>query len=104
MDLINNINKGLMVMNSLCELDKKDLVLRLKKIEGQLRGLQKMVDNEKYCVDILYQINAVQGGLKKVGLKILDKHVHGCVQRAVKNEEGDEIIDELMEVLAKFTD
>jgi len=91
-------------MNSLCELDKKELINRLKRIEGQVRGLQRMVNEEKYCVDILHQINAVQGGLKNVGLKILDKHVHGCVQRAVKNEEGDEIIDELMEVLAKFTD
>ena len=91
-------------MNSLCELDKKELTNRLKRIEGQVRGLQRMIDEEKYCVDILHQINAVQGGLKKVGLKILDKHVHGCVQRAIKNEEGDLIIDELMDVLAKFTD
>jgi len=91
-------------MNSLCELDQKELTNRLKRIEGQVRGLQRMIDEEKYCVDILNQINAVQGGLKKVALKILDKHVNGCVQRAVKNEEGDEVIDELMEVLAKFTD
>ena len=91
-------------MNSLSEGDKKNLIIRLRRIEGQVRGLQRMIDEEKYCVDILHQINAVQGGLKKVGLKILDKHVHGCVQRAVKNEEGDEIIDELMDLLAKFTD
>jgi len=91
-------------MNSLCELDKKELTNRLKRIEGQVRGLQRMIDQEKYCVDILHQINAVQGGLKKVGLKILDKHVHGCVQRAIKNEKGDPIIDELMDVLSKFTD
>lgn len=91
-------------MNSLCELDKKNLTNRLKRIEGQIRGLQRMVAEEKYCVDILNQVNAVQGGLKGVSLKILDKHIHGCVQQAVKEEEGDEIIDELMEVLKKFTD
>lgn len=90
-------------MNSLCKLDKKKLTNRLKRIEGQVRGIQRMIDEEKYCVDILNQINAIQGGLKKVSLKIFDKHVHGCVQRAVKNEEGDEIIDELMNVLEKFT-
>lgn len=90
-------------MNSLCELDKKNLTNRLKRIEGQIRGLQRMIEDEKYCVDILHQVNAVQGGLKGVSLKILDKHIHGCVQRAVKNEEGDEIIDELMDVLSKFT-
>ncbi|TDX39361.1 DNA-binding FrmR family transcriptional regulator [Halanaerobium congolense] len=91
-------------MNSLCDLDKKDLKARLKRIEGQVRGLQRMIEEDKYCVDVLYQINAVQGGLKKVGLKILDEHVHGCVQRAVKDEEGDKVIDELMGVLSKFTD
>lgn len=91
-------------MNSLCDLDKKELTTRLRRIESQVRGLQRMVEEDKYCVDILHQINAVQGGLKKVGLKILDKHVHGCVQRAVKEEEGDDVINELMDVLAKFTD
>ncbi|MTI61836.1 MAG: metal-sensitive transcriptional regulator [Firmicutes bacterium] len=91
-------------MSSLCELDKKDLDMRLKRIEGQVRGIQRMVDEDKYCVDILIQINAVRGALKKVGLNILDKHTHGCVQRAIKNEEGDAIINELMDVLAKFTD
>ncbi len=91
-------------MNSLCDLDKKELTTRLRRIEGQVRGLQRMIEEDKYCVDILHQINAVQGGLKKVGLKILDKHVHGCVQRAVKEEEGDDVINELMEVLEKFTD
>ncbi|SFL77211.1 metal-sensitive transcriptional regulator [Halanaerobium salsuginis] len=91
-------------MNSLCDLDKKDLTNRLKRIEGQVRGIQRMIEEDKYCVDILHQVGAIQGGLKKVALKILDKHVHGCVQRAVKNEEGDAVIDELMEVLAKFTD
>lgn len=91
-------------MNSLCEIDQKKLINRLKRIEGQVRGLQRMIEEEKYCVDILHQVNAVQGGLKGVSLKILDRHIHGCVQKAVKNEEGDEIIDELMGVLTKFTD
>ncbi|MFW6022100.1 MAG: metal-sensitive transcriptional regulator [Halanaerobiaceae bacterium] len=91
-------------MNSLCELDKKNLDMRLKRIEGQVRGIQRMIDDDKYCVDILTQISAVRGALKKVGIKILDKHTHGCVQRAIKNDEGDAIINELMEVLTKFTD
>ena len=91
-------------MNSLCEVDKKDLQLRLKRIEGQVRGIQRMINEDKYCVDILTQISAIRGALKKVGFKILDSHTHGCVQRAVKNEEGDQIINELMDVLAKFTD
>ncbi len=91
-------------MSSLCELEKKDLEMRLKRIEGQVRGIQRMINEDKYCVDILTQVNAVRGALKKVGLKILDKHTHGCVQRAIKNDQGDAIINELMDVLAKFTD
>lgn len=91
-------------MNSLCEMDKKNLIMRLKRIEGQVRGIQRMINEDKYCVDILTQISAIRGALKKVGIKILDSHTHGCVQRAIKNEEGDAIINELMDVLTKFTD
>ena len=91
-------------MNSLSETDKEKLILRLKRIEGQVRGIQRMIDEDKYCVDILTQVSAIRGALKKVGLKLLDKHTHGCVQRAIKNEEGEQIINELMDVLNKFTD
>ncbi|MFW5891154.1 MAG: metal-sensitive transcriptional regulator [Halanaerobiaceae bacterium] len=91
-------------MNSLTEEDKNDLLLRLRRIEGQIRGLQRMIKEDKYCVDILTQINASRGALKKVALNILDNHIHGCVQRSLKEENGEEIIDELMEVLEKYTD
>ncbi|MFI5359597.1 MAG: metal-sensitive transcriptional regulator [Halanaerobiales bacterium] len=91
-------------MNSLNTEEKKDLEMRLKRIEGQVRGIQKMIEEDKYCVDILTQVSAVRGALKKVGLIILDKHIHGCVQRAIRNDEGDAMIDELMEVLTRFTE
>lgn len=91
-------------MNSLCELDKGNLLNRLKRIEGQVRGLQRMIEEEKYCVDILTQISATRGALKQVGLKVLDKHIHGCVVRAIKDEGNDKIIDELLTVISKFTD
>lgn len=91
-------------MNSLSVEEKKDLEIRLKRIEGQVRGIQKMIEEDKYCVDILTQVSAVRGALKKVGLIILDKHIHGCVQRAIRNDEGDDMIDELMEVLTRFTE
>ncbi len=91
-------------MNSLNETDKKDLLTRLRRIEGQVKGIQKMIKNDKYCVDILTQVNAARGGLKQAGINILDQHIHGCVQETVKNENGEEIIDELTEVLCKFTD
>ena len=94
-------------MNSIDKPDKKDLLVRLRRIEGQVRGLQKMIEKDKYCVDILTQVVAVRGALQKVGLKVLDDHIHGCVQKAIKNEnkeESQEIIDELMNVLEKFSD
>jgi len=91
-------------LNSLEEEQKKDLLLRLRRIEGQVRGLQKMIKEDKYCVDILTQLSAVRGALKMVGLKILDSHSHGCVQRAIKNEEGENIINELLNVIEKFTE
>ncbi|MFW6000737.1 MAG: metal-sensitive transcriptional regulator [Halanaerobium sp.] len=92
-------------MNSLSKEDKENLIVRLRRIEGQVRGLQRMIDEEKYCVDILTQINASRGALKKVALKILDRHVNGCVKNAIYEEEGEEeIITELMDVIDKFTD
>ncbi len=83
--------------------EKEELINRLKRIEGQVRGLQRMLDEDKYCVDVLTQIAAVKGALNKVGMRILEKHTHGCVQNALTDNEGDEIIDELMDVIFKFT-
>jgi DNA-binding FrmR family transcriptional regulator len=92
--------------NSLNDEGKKDLLVRLRRIEGQIRGIQRMIGEDKYCVDILTQVVAVRGALRKVGLNILDDHVHGCVQRAIKEdneEKNEEIINELMDVLTKFS-
>ncbi len=91
-------------MNSISVEDKKDLTVRLRRIEGQIRGIQRMLEEEKYCVDILTQVEASRGALKKVAMKVLDSHINGCVQRAIKNEEGeDEIIEELMGVIEKYS-
>ena len=79
-------------------------MIRLRRIEGQIKGIRKMIRKDKYCVEILTQINAARGGLKQVGINILDQHIHGCVKRTVQDENGEEIIDELTDVLGKFTD
>ncbi|MCK8824075.1 metal-sensitive transcriptional regulator [Fuchsiella alkaliacetigena] len=85
--------------------EREELINRLKRIEGQIRGIQRMVDEDKYCVEVLTQIAAARAALNKVGMSILADHTHGCVREAVAQEEdGDEIIDELMEVIFKFTD
>ncbi|MCK8817207.1 metal-sensitive transcriptional regulator [Natroniella sulfidigena] len=81
---------------------KEDLLNRLKRIEGQVRGVHRMVEDDKYCADILVQIAAVKGALNKVGKTILEKHAHGCVQNAIATGDGDEKIDELLEILFKF--
>ncbi|MGM0470950.1 MAG: metal-sensitive transcriptional regulator [Bacillota bacterium] len=82
---------------------QEELITRLKRIEGQVRGIQRMIDEGKYCVDVLTQVAAAKAALNKVGLSILEDHTHGCVKRAVaEGEHGEEIIDELMDVISKF--
>lgn len=81
---------------------KDHLERRLKRIEGQVRGLGRMVDEEKYCVDILTQIAAVQAALNGVALGVLEDHVNGCVSEAIASPERKERLDELLEVIERF--
>ncbi|RKO66233.1 metal-sensitive transcriptional regulator [Desulfofundulus salinum] len=85
------------------ERNKEDLLSRLKKIEGQIRGIQKMIEEDRYCVDILLQISATRAALQKVALSLLRSHTRGCVAQAIRQNRGDEAIDELMQVLDQFT-
>lgn len=82
--------------------DKANLLARLKRIEGQVRGISRMVEEDQYCVDILVQIAAVKAALNKVGLVLLEDHTRGCVGRAIQNDQGEEAIDELMGVIMRF--
>lgn len=82
--------------------DKEALLRRLRRVEGQVRGIQRMVEEDKYCVDILVQIAAVRAALNRVGLMLLEDHTRGCVARATREGKGDEAVDELMEVIEKF--
>jgi DNA-binding FrmR family transcriptional regulator len=72
--------------------DKGNILARLKRIEGQVRGLQKMVDNDVYCIDILTQITAASNALKKVAVGLLDDHIRHCV--AEGTEEGKDMVRE----------
>lgn len=72
--------------------DKDDILARLRRIEGQVRGIQKMVDGDKYCIDILTQVNAATRALKQVALGLLDDHIRHCV--ANQTEEGKDMIAE----------
>jgi DNA-binding FrmR family transcriptional regulator len=85
--------------------DDKDAVLRrLARIEGQVRGVRRMVEDEAYCVDVLTQIAAVDKALDGVALQLLADHTNHCVRDAVARggEEGDEKVDELLAAVERF--
>jgi DNA-binding FrmR family transcriptional regulator len=81
----------------------KEALKRLTTIKGQIRGIERMVENEKYCVDILTQISAVRAALNRVGMLVLKRHIKNCISDAIKKggSDGNEIIDELMHTLSK---
>jgi CsoR family transcriptional regulator, copper-sensing transcriptional repressor len=83
---------------------KDDYLKRLRRIEGQTRGLQRMVDEEKYCIDILQQISAVTKALQSVSLGLLDEHLRHCVVRAAAEggPEAEEKIKEANEAIARL--
>jgi len=85
--------------------DKEALVKRLKRIEGQVKGIQNMVEEERYCVDILVQISAIRSAINKVGSIILENHIKGCVTNSIKSGDIDseQTIQELMDTINKFT-
>jgi DNA-binding FrmR family transcriptional regulator len=81
----------------------QNVIKRLKRIEGQVRGVQKMVEDNRYCVDILIQISAINAALNKVGFSLLERHTKHCVEKAINKGDGDESIQELMSVIRQFS-
>jgi DNA-binding FrmR family transcriptional regulator len=79
--------------------DKDALVKRLHRIEGQVRGIEKMVEDERYCVDILTQIAAASTALESVAFKILDDHVNHCVAHALASGDPDVAAEKSRELL-----
>jgi DNA-binding FrmR family transcriptional regulator len=83
--------------------DKEKIQNRLRRIEGQVRGVQRMVDEEAYCVDILTQIGSVVSALEKGGTILLKDHVEHCVRESIEKGEGaDEKIEELTNAVERF--
>ena len=82
-------------------IEKKDLVLRLSKIEGQVRGVKKMVENEVYCTDILIQVSAITAALNSFNKVLLSNHINTCVADNI--QQGNmEVVDELVRTLQKL--
>jgi len=82
--------------------EKKKALVSLKTAKGQIEGIIKMLEDGRYCVDISNQIIAAQALLKKANMLILKQHMHHCVKDAVKEDKGDEKIDEIMDILEKI--
>jgi DNA-binding FrmR family transcriptional regulator len=81
--------------------EKDALLKRLRRIEGQVRGLQGMVEDDRYCIDVLTQISAAQAALDKVALGLLDEHARHCVIGADAEQQGEKT-DELMAAVARL--
>ncbi len=83
------------------EKETKDLITRLSRIEGQVRGIKNMVEEERYCVDILNQVSAVQAALNSFNKELLASHIHTCVVEDIRAGK-EEAIDELCETIKKL--
>ena len=83
--------------------DGPALAKRVNRIEGQVRGIGKMIAEDRYCVEVLTQVSAAQAALDALARKLLEHHLHGCVQHAVKSGDGERAIDEALSVIRKFS-
>jgi len=81
---------------------KDELTQRLRRIEGQVRGIERMVEDDRYCIDVLTQISAVRAALDNVALGLLDGHARHCIIGGQGEGEPDELTDELMGAVARL--
>jgi CsoR family transcriptional regulator, copper-sensing transcriptional repressor len=83
---------------------KKDTTLRLKNVEGHIRGIEKMVEEDAYCIDVIRQIQAAQAALSKISSTILDDHLNSCVITAIRGDdpaERERVLQEIHDVFDK---
>jgi len=85
-------------------MNKADYLNRLRRIEGQVRGLQRMIDEDEYCIDVLTQIASVSKALQGVGLGLLDEHLRHCVTHAAQSDpsEGDAKVHEAVQAVERL--
>ncbi|KNY27533.1 metal-sensitive transcriptional regulator [Pseudobacteroides cellulosolvens] len=88
--------------NKSCLEYKQDVRKRLNKIEGQVKGIQRMIDEEKNCVDILTQIAAVRSAINKVGGMVLEVYSNECMKDAIDSDDKEKVMGELMNAVQKF--
>ena len=81
--------------------DKASLVRRLSRMEGQVRGIARMIEREEYCVDILQQTAALRAAVDALSILVLEDHVQGCVRTAAEQGQADEYVDEVIDVVRR---
>jgi DNA-binding FrmR family transcriptional regulator len=81
---------------------KKEALTRLKRIEGQVRGIGRMVEEAQYCIDIINQITAVQKALDGVAKIVMKRHVESCVTESIRKNGGEKMIDELIQAVFRY--
>ncbi|MDA8236494.1 MAG: metal-sensitive transcriptional regulator [Chloroflexi bacterium] len=81
--------------------DRAQLLRRLRRIEGQVRGIARMIEREEYCVDILQQTAALRAAIDAVSILVLEDHVQGCVRTAAERGEADQYVDEVLDVVRR---
>jgi CsoR family transcriptional regulator, copper-sensing transcriptional repressor len=82
---------------------RANLLRRLNRIVGQVRGVAGMIEQDRYCVDVLTQIAAIRSALDAVAMQLLEDHAHGCVQAAIRGGRGDHAVDEFMTVVKRLS-
>jgi DNA-binding FrmR family transcriptional regulator len=82
--------------------DKKAVLSRLRRIEGQVRGIHKMVDEDRYCIDVLTQVNAARSALESVAIQLLSDHTEHCVTEAIRTGGGRAKVRELNEAVERL--
>jgi DNA-binding FrmR family transcriptional regulator len=81
---------------------KKDLDARLARVEGQVRGIRRMLQEDTYCIDVLTQLSSITGAVRAIGLGLLDDHVRHCVRDSLVEGDGDDKITELVAAVERF--
>ncbi|GAB2947094.1 metal-sensitive transcriptional regulator [Micromonospora polyrhachis] len=81
---------------------KDQLLARLRRVEGQVRGIERMVDDDRYCIDVLTQISAIQAALDKVALGLLDGHARHCMHQGAAEGRADEVATEMMAAVGRL--
>jgi CsoR family transcriptional regulator, copper-sensing transcriptional repressor len=84
------------------EHNHSDHIQRLKIVEGHIRGIQRMLENDQYCIDVINQIHAVQAALNKISINLLDGHLNTCLLTAIQGEDPDERTRVLKEITEVF--